>query len=336
MLKLRSALIALAVLQLPAAAQAAEYKIVDRIKVADGGFDYATYDPAVGRVYMPRGAFTTVIETKSGKVSQLTSAVGDHIALPVPGTSLVVVTQRAGAILLVDKAKDEVVAKFSGEKNPNSAAYDPASRQVVVLNKDSGTATLVDPFGRKVVATVPISKDTLEFPAADGAGLVFDNIETAGEIVAFDVKTQRVVKTFKLKGCEGPSGLAYDAKAKLLISACSNGLLKVVRASDGAEVASLPIGHGPDAVIYDPVRRMVFVPCGQEGVLEVVSLANPKKIAVVQRVTTMPGSRTGTVDTTTGKVYLMSSKLDAAAAPTANGRQPRLAGSWEVLVVGPS
>src|SRR5437879_1433345 len=102
MWKLRSALIVLAMLQLPAAARAAEYKIVDHIRVADGGFDYATFDPAAGRVYMPRGAFTTVIDAKSATVSQMASAVGDHIALPVPGTSLLVVTQRAGTILLVD------------------------------------------------------------------------------------------------------------------------------------------------------------------------------------------------------------------------------------------
>lgn len=336
MLKFGSGLVALAMLQLPAVAFAAEYKIVDHIKVPDGGFDYATYDPAAKRVYMPRGAFTTVIETQSGRVSQMTSAAGNHIALPVPGTSLLVVTQAAGTILLVDEAKDEVVARFAGEKNPNSAAYDPSTRQVVVLNNDSGTATIVDPVGRKVVATVPISMNTLEFPAADGTGLVFDNIETTGEIAAFDVKSQTVVKTFKLKDCEGPTGLAYDAETKLLISACGNGVLKVVRAGDGAEVASLPIGHGPDAVIYDPVRRMAFVPCGREGELDIVSLADTATISVVQRVATLPGSRTGAVDPTTGKVYLMSSKPDPAAAPTANGRQPRLAGSWEVLVVGPS
>ena len=337
MTKPRLAAILIAALQLPALAWAANYRIVDHIKVPDGGFDYATFDSATARVFMPRGAFTTVIDTKSGAVSQMGSAVGDHIALPVPGTTLLVVTQRAGSILLVDAANDTAVARFTGEKNPNSAAYDPATKQVVVLNKDSGTATIVDPFARKLAAaSVPVSKNTLEFPAADGAGLVFDNIETTGEIVAFDVGSRRVVKTFKLKGCEGPSGLAYDAKDKLLISVCGNGLLKVVRAKDGAEIASLTVGHGPDAVIYDPVRRMAFVPCGQEGVLDVVSLANPKKIAVVQRVATMPGSRTGTVDPITGKVYLMSSKTDPNGPPTANGRQPRLAGSWEVLVVGPS
>jgi hypothetical protein len=123
---------------------------------------------------------------------------------------------------------------------------------------------------------------------------------------------------------------------KLLISSCGNGVAKVVQADTGKEVASLPIGRGPDAVMYDPTRKLAFIPCGRDGVLEVISFADPAHIAVVQHVQTQQGSRTGTVDPGTGRVYLMASKPDPNAALPPGGRgAPRLAGSWEVLVVSP-
>lgn len=315
------------------AAFAAEYKIIDRIKVPDGVFDYATFDAATGRVYMPRGAYTTVIDVKTGKPSQLNSAVGDHIALPVPGTNLLVVTQRTGTVRIVDKAADKVLAEFPQGKNPNSAAYDPVSKMVLVLNKDGGDSTLLDPAQRKVVATIPISPNTLEFPVADGAGKIFDNIETTGEIAVIDVAMRKVTGRYKIDGCEEPSGLAYAPDSKLLISSCRNQLAKVVQAGTGKVIASLPIGRGPDAVIYDPVRKLAFIPCGQDGVLEVISLADLARIAVVQHVPTQAGSRTGTLDPQTGRLYLMASKPDPNA-PAGRGA-PRLAGSWEVLVIGP-
>lgn len=311
---------------------AADYKIVGRIKVPDGNFDYATFDR--GKVYMPRGPYTTVIDVRSGAVSELANGVSDHIALPVPDSALMVLTQRKGVIRILDAEADSVVADLPGEKNPNSAAYDPLTKIAVVLNKDSGTATLINPVEHKVVGTIPISDNTLEFPVADGKGKVFDNIETTGEVAVIDVKSRQVTNRFKLNGCEEPSGLAYVAASRLLISACGNGVAKVVRADNGREVASLAIGHGPDAVIYDPVRKTAFIPCGKEGVLEVISLADPKHIAVVQHLITAQGSRTGTVDPSTGKVYLMSSKPDLSAPTLPGGRMPRLAGSWEVLVVG--
>jgi DNA-binding beta-propeller fold protein YncE len=315
------------------AAFAAEYKIIDRIKVPDGVFDYATFDAATGRVYMPRGAYTTVIDVKTGKPSQLTSAVGDHIALPVPGTNLLVVTQRTGTVRIVDSAVDKVLATFPQGKNPNSAAYDPVSKMVLVLNKDGGDSTLIDPVQGKVVATIPISPNTLEFPVADGAGKIFDNVETTGEVAVIDVATRKVTGRYKVDGCEEPSGLAFVPGAKLLVSSCRNQLAKVIQADTGKVIASLPIGRGPDAVIYDPVRKLAFIPCGQDGVLEVISLADLAHIAVVQHVPTQAGSRTGTLDPQTGRLYLMASKPDPNA-PAGRGA-PRLAGSWEVLVVGP-
>jgi len=112
----------------PHAAETPKYKIVDRIKVPDGGFDYATFDASTGRVYMPRDSFTTVIDVKTRKVSQFTSGASDHIALSVPGTNLMVLTQRRGVIRIADKETDMVLADLPGAKNPNSAAYDPVTK----------------------------------------------------------------------------------------------------------------------------------------------------------------------------------------------------------------
>ena len=80
----------------PQAAEQTTYKVVDRIKVPDGAFDYATYEPASGVIYFPRADNTTVLDPKTGKVSELKNAVRGHIALPLPGTTLIILTQRQG------------------------------------------------------------------------------------------------------------------------------------------------------------------------------------------------------------------------------------------------
>lgn len=316
-------------------AHAAGYHVVDRIKVADGAFDYATFDPSSGKVFMPRGTFTTVIDTRTNVVSKLSNGVSDHIALPLPGTSELVLTQRKGVIRILDGKTDTVVTDLPGGENPNSAVYDPRTQTAIVLNKGSGSATLIDPKTRMVQATIPIAGGVLEFPVVDRRGRLYDNIETTAEIAVIDLPTRKEVGRFSLKGCEGPSGLAYDQDADLLVSACSNGIAKVVRATDGVEVASLAIGRGPDAVIFDPKRKLAFVPCGADGVLDVISLQDVKRISVVQQLATQQGSRTGTVDPGTGRLYLMASKPDTTASVPPGGRVPRLAGSWEVLVIAP-
>jgi len=317
----------------PGRAETPAYHIAARIKVPDGAFDYATFDAATGRAYMPRGSFTTVLDVKTNAVSRLENGASDHIALPVPGTSLLVLTQRAGTIRILDASSDKVLADLPGGKNPNSAVYDPVTKLVVVLNKQSGDAALVDPMAKKVVATVPISPNTLEFPVTDGKGKVFDNVETTAEIVVLDTASRKITATYKLAGCEEPTGLAYADG--LLVSSCGNGVAKVVRAADGADVASVPIGKGPDAAIYDPVRKLAFIPCGADGVVDVISLSDPKRPVAVQRIKTETGSRTGTLDPKTGRLYVIASKPDTGAVVPPGGRAPRLAGSWEILVIEP-
>ena len=103
----------------------ADYKIVDRIKVPDGGFDYATFDSATGQVLMARTDFTTVIDAKTGKVSQLKSAAPGHMAVPVPGTKLIVLPQRPGMVRIVDMATDKALDDIKAGENPDVAVDDP-------------------------------------------------------------------------------------------------------------------------------------------------------------------------------------------------------------------
>jgi hypothetical protein len=316
-------------------AAAPSYKIVDRIKVQDGGFDYANFDPATDRIFMARTDFTTVIDTKTGKVSQIASAASGHMAMPLPGTSRLLLPQRKGSIRIVDAATDKVLTELPGGKNPDGAVYDSFSKLVFVMNRESAEATVVDPTAMKVVATIPIG-GSIEFTASDGAGKIFANDESVGDIAVIDAKTLKLSGRYKMDGCMAPSGLAFVPGAKLLISSCRNQVAKVIESDTGKEVASLTIGRGPDAVIYDAARKLAFIPCGADGVLEVISLADPAHISVVQHLPTQAGSRTGTLDTKTGRLYLMASKPDPAAVPPpGGGGAPRLAGSFEVLVVAP-
>ena len=113
-------------------------------------------------------------------------------------------------------------------------------------------------------------------------------------------------------------------------------MAKVLQADTGKEIASIPIARGPDAVIYDPVRQLAFIPCGGDGVLEIISVADPAHVVSVGHIQTEPGSRTGTLDPQSGRLYLMASKPDPAGAPGPGGRGiARVPGTYEVLVISP-
>jgi hypothetical protein len=320
-------------------ALAAEYKVVDRIKLPDGGWDYIVSDPEHGRIIRTRTDGADLIDVKTGKVTTLKNNGNGHMIVPVPGTNLGVLPLRQPEKTnrIVDVAADKVVADVPGGEAPDGAAYDPFSKHVFVANHNGGTVTEVDPVGGKSVAQIEIGKSgKLEFVDSDGAGRVFVNIEEPGIIAVIDVKSQKKTAEWKMEGCQDATGLAYTgAKTKLLIASCGNGVAAVVSAVDGKAVASIPIGKGPDAVIYDAQRQLAFIPCGRDGVLEVISTADPAKVALVQHVQTQTTARTGALDPASGRIYLMTSLIDTAAGLGPAGRPIPKSGSFEMLVVAP-
>jgi hypothetical protein len=320
-------------------AVAAEYKVVDRIKLPDGGWDYIVSDPEHGRIIRTRTDGADLIDVKTGKVATLKNTGNGHMIVPVPGTNLGVLPLRMPAMTnrIIDVAADKVVADVPGGDAPDGAAYDPFSKHVFVANHNGGTVTEVDPVGGKSVAQIEIGKSgKLEFVDSDGAGRVFVNIEEPGIVAVIDVKMQKKVAEWKMEGCTDASGLAYTgAKTKLLIASCGNGVAAVISAVDGKAVASIPIGKGPDSVIYDAQRQLAFIPCGRDGVMEVISTADPAKVALVQHVQTQLLARTGALDPASGRLYLMSATIDTAAGLGPANRPIPKSGSFEMVVVAP-
>jgi DNA-binding beta-propeller fold protein YncE len=117
-----------------------------------------------------------------------------------------------------------------------------------------------------------------------------------------------------------------------VLSACSNGVVTVVDAASGALVQTLPVGRGPDALIADPARGLVFVPSGQAGTLTAIATDNPANLRVVATIPTQVGARTGAIDPRTGKLYLPAATMVPAAGGGRPGAKP---GSFVVLVVAP-
>jgi len=305
--------------------------VVAKLPGPDGGWDYASFDPARRRVYVAHGTEVTAIEADTGEVTA-NFAPGDHLhaVLAIPGTDLIATTNSGDAtVKFVDAKTGHIQASAPTTPDPDSAVFDPGSGLLLVMGGDSATVNLVDVRQAKVVGAIVVG-GALESPAVDGKGRLFVNNEARAEIDVIDLATRKVVGAYPMAGCEKPSGLAY-VEGERLVSACRNGLAKILDAASGKEIASLPIGRRPDAVLYDPARSLAMVPSAESGTLSVIALAGPHDNQVTDVVPTEAGARTGAVDVKTGRVYLPVAKLAPPASP---GRRPTpVPGTFGVLVL---
>lgn len=324
-----------AVMSLAASAKGApppSYAVAGKVSGPDGGWDYGTFDPALRRFYVARSDGVTALDVDTlTLIGHLADGQSTHKVVPLKdGVEIAVTNRGTNGLLFVDAKTGHLIADVPTVKGPDGALYDPASRLVLVLSH-SGQLGLVDPRTHASVGSIPIPGAMEEAAAVDGK--VFINLEDKAQIAVVDVRKRAVLKTYPLDGCEGPGGLAYAEQAGLLIAACANNVAKVVRTSDGSVVATIPIGKGPDGAMYDPVRRLAFIPCGRDGVLDVIAVPDAGHVALVQTVKTELGARTGALDPKTGRIYLPTATYDIAHFGP--GRFPTVPGTFVILVVAP-
>jgi DNA-binding beta-propeller fold protein YncE len=307
-----------------------DYRVVAELPAGDGGWDLASVDPTAQRLYVARTDGVTMIDLKTGKASdRFVPGQRVHAALAIPGTHDVISTNgETNNAVLFDGESGRIRAIVPTGTKPDAAAFDPVTDTVWIMDPGSGEVTVVDPVAAKVLATVAVG-GSLELGAADGHGRIYVNVEDRNEVVVLDTRNRKVAMRFPLKGCDGPTGIAYDPKSQEILSACANGIA-VVSKPNGQQVAQLPIGKGADGAAFDEKRRVALVPAGRDGTLTMIRLGAAP--AVIGRIATAVSARTIAVDPSTGRAYLPSAKL---AAPIGNERPKAVPGSFRVVVVTP-
>ena len=326
-----------------APAPATHYAVVERVAGPSASWDYAIFDPAAQRVLLAQQGVTSLqLQGASAAENILKRPLTHGLALLADGN--VAVDDSKSKQVIVFDAKSGTVLKTidTAFVNPvdgfhalDALILEPTSGLLVAVNGDAGLLLLVDPNQGKVVGSVSVGGHP-EFAAADGAGHIYINDETdkRAEIIEVDIGARTVMRRIGLPSCEEPTGLVFDGPAGLLISVCDNGLAEFVVAASGRQAANLKVGAGADAVIFDATRQLAFFPSGDEGTLTVVAIRGPHDIHKVQLLKTQKGTRLGTVDEKTGRLYLPAAKFGPPIPPS---RYPSvLPGSFEFLVVAPT
>ena len=295
----------------------------------EGGTDYLTAEPGTGRVFISRGSHVMVVDGNKGTV------IGDILETPrTHGIALAVkynhgFTSNGGdsTVSMFDLKTLTVLKKIKiPAGGQDGIMYDDFSDRVILTNHSKpGTATAIDPNIGVITGQAQLEDNSPEGAASDGKGKLFINNESKNTIQVLDAKTMKVLASFPLSPCEGPTGIAYDRSSNRIFSGCGK-TSAVVDPATGKIVATIPNGEGVDALGWDPSEKLIYIPGGRDSSVTIVHEDSPDKYSVVAKVTTMGGAKTISVDPVNHVAYLFQplyGPLPVNALKETNGRRNR-------------
>ena len=237
-------------------------------------------------------------------------------------------TTNAGdsTVTMFDATTLAVLSKIhAGTDGLDGIMYDAVTDRILSINHShpTGTAVAIDAHTGAVVGTVTLSGGAPEGGASDGKGRIFINIEDKNAIDVLDARTLKVVATWPIAPCDGPTGIAFDARTQRIFAGCS-GTSVVVDARSGKVVAQIANGTGVDALGWDAAQRLIYLPAGRDGTMTVVRQDTPDRYTVVATVPTMAGAKTVAVDDAHHVAYAVALQYGPppAGAPAGPGGRP--------------
>jgi YVTN family beta-propeller protein len=315
---------------------AANYRILTRIPIGgSGGWDYLTADSAAHRLYVSHGTRVVVVDLDANKVvGEIPDTPGVHGIAVVPAQHRGYISDGgSNDVTIIDLATLKTIGKVQTGGNPDAIVYDEPSNCVFTFNGRSHDSTVIDASSGKVKTTIPLAGKP-EFAVVDGRGRLWVNIEDKHEIAELDTVNARVLAHYPLRGCEDPSGLAFDPQRRRLFSACANKVMVVSDPQAQRVIATVPIGAGVDGVAFDAQRRLAFSSNGRDGTISVVE-ENDDTYRLAATVPTQVGARTITLDPRTHRLYLSTAEFQTARANASQrGCGTRVPDTFQVLVVG--
>ncbi len=321
-----SALLVVSAFAWPSVSSAQTFTVAKYSIGGDGGTDYLTAEPGTGRVFVSRGTHVMVLNGATGAV------LGDILDMPrthgivlAPGARHGFITNGGDSTVAMFDLKTLAVIK----KIPiamgglDGIMYDEFSDRIILTNhsRPIGTAVALDPRTGDIVGTAQLEDNGPEGAASDGKGRLFVNNEGTSTMQVLDARTMTVMASWPLAPCEGPTGIAYDRSTNRIFVGCGKTSV-VVDATNGKVVASIANGDGVDALGWDPVEKLIYIPAGRDSNVTVVHEDSPDTYTVVATVATMRGAKTIAVDPVKHVAYLFQPEYGPAPAPDPNAPPP--------------
>jgi YVTN family beta-propeller protein len=246
-------------------------------------FDYESYDASRHLLFIAHLGQSEVLvfDTTTNKVVVRIPGIRHvHGVLAVPELGLVYASATGtDEVVAIDEVEMKIVARMPAGGYPDGMAYAPAARKLYVSDEHGDTETVIDVRTNRRVATIALEGDVGNTQFDSASGHIFVNVQSRRQLVEIDPLTDKIIARTDLPGAQGNHGLLIDSDRHRAFIACEdNDRLLVVDLQTRTIVQTLPVGHEPDVLAYDPDYETLYV-ASESGTVSMLRLKSNRVVA---------------------------------------------------------
>ncbi len=296
-------------------------------------FDYIFVDPGSRRAYVSHGTEVLVVNADTGVLEgKISGLKRSHGIAVVPDLGRGFITDgEQGKIIVFDLKSLKTLDAVGAADDADCVIYDQASRRIFSFNGDSHNSTVLDPATGKVVGTIELGGSP-EYAVADGRGMIYNNLEDKGEVLAIDARKLKIESRWPIAPAGGPTAIAMDREhRRLFIASREPAMLTVMNADSGKILKEFSISDGADAAVYDAESGRVFVST-RAGWIHVFHEDSPERYSEMGRVRTEFGAKTMGFDSKLNHLLVDTATFAKPAPDAKHARPAAIPGTFRLLI----
>jgi len=284
----------------PAASSAGDVKpltLESKIHLGDvqGRIDHLAFDSTRRRLYVAELGNNTVgiLDLKTGRVIRTVPGFNQPQGIAYePSTDAIYVANGGDGSVGVFAAADFTAqGRIALGEDADNVRVDRAAQRVYVGYGD-GALAVIDPATRKKIADIPLKGHPESFQLDDAGARIFVNVPDAGEIAVVGSDVPRQIARWPTASLRANYPMALDkARSEVITIFRRPARLERFQVLTGRMLAGTDVCADSDDVFVDPVRRRLYVICG-EGFVDTFDTSG-EEYTRVGRLQTSGGSRTG-------------------------------------------
>ena len=300
----------------------AQLKLLQHIPVPGdigGHFDHFAVDLKHGRLFATpeAGKCLEVFDIRTGKHLRTVSGIDEpHAVFYREDLDRIYVTDGVdGSLRIIDGGTYKILKTVKLRPDADSAAYDPSTRYLYIDNggKDAKQSyTMISVIATDtgdLVAEIRVDSNQLEAIALESASSrMYVNSRGTNEIKVIDRNERRIIATWPITLGKVNVPMALDEANHRLFVGCRDGKMVVLDTTSGKELQALPITKGTDDMVFDPMKKRIYIT--NDGAVDVYEQIDADHYKLLGTTPTGPVAKTARLVPELNRYFVAAPKHD--------------------------